>query len=699
MAKTKQTYFNRELSWLEFNQRVLEEARDAENPMLERLKFLAITASNLDEFFMVRVGGLHMAYKAGRRKKDPAGLTPRMQLKEVNARAGQMMSDLHACFCNVVSPALANAGIVHVSAEAMTGEQESYVHALFSEEIYPVITPAAICNDEPFPMLRNLALHLLLRLRKKGDRAKTDRFAVIALDRIGERIVSVPVGQGYGYLLFEEIVKRHAANWFPGYEIQESAVFRLTRNADFSVQEEEAPDLLSGMEDVLEERKTGESIRLEVESSISKKLLQLLVECTGTVLENVYRIDGALNLKDFMPLAFVEGFEELKTEAWPPQASPDVIPNEPMFDQIARNDILLYHPYQTYDPVVRFIEEAAADPDTLAIKMVLYRTSTNSAIISALKRAAENGINVTALVELKARFDEARNINWARNLEQSGVQVIHGVKGFKTHAKICLVVRREPAGIVRYCHYGTGNYNESTARLYGDISYMTCDAGLGADASAFFNALCGYAEPTHFNRISMAPVNMRDTLLELIDFEIERASAGRKAGITAKVNSLVDVTLIDRLLAAAKAGVKVRLNVRGICCLVPNHGIEVTSIVDRYLEHARIFHFHHDGKPQVYIASADWMPRNLDKRLELMVPVFDVTCRERLINMLETHASDNMSSWLLQSDGSYKRLAPKGKDKIRSQEVLYAEACAAVDAARKKRRTRFEPHRSGAKDG
>ncbi len=698
MADKKQIqYFNRELSWLEFNQRVLEEARDPSNPMLERLKFLAITASNLDEFFMVRVGGLHMARKAGRRKKDPSGRTPLAQLREVSRRARAMMNDLHGCFNEVVSPALGAGGIVHANIDLLSSDQESAVYELFVDELFPVITPVAAERGKAFPRIQNLALHQLVRLQPKGGKDKDDRYAVISLDRAGARIVQLPAESGYEYVLREEVVRKYAANWFPGYEVKECAAFRVTRNADFAVQEDEAPDLLSGMEEVLEERKSGDCIRLEVQADISKDLLKYLCAQLSADAEKTYLIEGILNMKDFMAMAFLEGFDELKTEAWPPQPSPNVIPNEPMFGQIAARDLLFYHPYESFDPVIRFIEEAAADADTMAIKMVLYRTSSDSAIIAALKRAAANGVNVTVLMELKARFDEAQNIGWARDLEHCGVQVIYGVKGYKTHAKICLVVRREPTGIVRYCHFGTGNYNESTARLYGDISYLTCNRELGEDASGFFNALCGYAQPSDFNMISIAPIGMRDKLIELIEFETERAKNGKKALIHAKVNSMVDVALSEKLYDAARAGVKIHLNVRGICCLKPIANIEVVSIVDRNLEHARIIHFHHGGKPRVYIASADWMPRNLDKRLELMIPVEDTDCRDRLIGIMKTHMADNQSSWRLNRDGSYQRSAATPGPGIRSQELLYHQACEAMIAAKKYRRTRFEPHRPDSK--
>lgn len=694
-SKKPQPLFNRELSWLEFNQRVLEEAKAARNPLLERLKFLAITASNLDEFFMVRVGGLWMARKAGIRKKDPAGLTPRAQLRAIEERTRQMTEEMHRCFNDVVSPALETGGIRQVPPDDLSAEQERMLFDLFREELFPVITPIAVTPDGPFPKLPNLGLALLVQLHPTGTTdEQEDRYAVLSLDRTGGRIIQLPAEAGYQYILRGAVVKKFAANWFPGYEIVETALFRITRNADFAVREEEAPDLLSGMEDVLEARKFGECIRLEVEATISASLLRFLCDRIPVETGQVYPVEGPLNLKDFMPVALIEGYDELKAEAWPSQPSPDIIPNEPMFDQIAQRDLLLNHPYETYDPVVRFIEEAAEDHDTMAIKMVLYRTSSESAIVAALKRAAENGINVTVLMELKARFDEARNIGWARDMERYGVQVIYGVKGYKTHAKICLVVRREPTEVVRYCHFGTGNYNESTARLYGDISYMTCNPELGADASAFFNALCGYAQPQRFHLISMAPINMRDRLIELIDAETELAKKGKKALVRAKINSLVDPVLINKLYVASKAGVRIQLNVRGICCLKPDGKIEVTSIVDRYLEHARIIHFHHGGKPKVFIASADWMPRNLDKRLELMIPVEDPSGRDRLIGFLDTYMADNQNAWILQKDGTYKRASSKSRQKVRSQKALYDAACNAIAEAHRSPRTRFEPHRA-----
>ncbi len=699
MAQKKRTghYINRELSWLAFNQRVLAEAKDSGNPLLERLKFCAIAASNLDEFLMVRAGGLHMARKAGRRQKDPSGMTPLMQLREVHTEALVMMRELHHCFTHAIEPGLAEAGIRHVASGDVVPDQEHFLFELFTDELYPVVTPLAVVDGKRFPLPRDQALQMLVRLRAKrgGDDA---RYAVLQLDRAGERIVPLPSDQGQAYVLIEEVALRHLGQWFPGYEILETVLFRVTRNADFAVQEDEAADLLVGIEDVLEERKAGDCVRLEVASDCSRSTLRFLCRNLSVASMYVYPLAGALNLRDFMGLVSLPGFDELRSEAWAPQRSSAVVPSESMLAQVARRDMLFYHPYESFDPVVRFIEEAAADPDVMAIKMVLYRTSSRSAIVDALKRAAERGISVTVLMELKARFDEARNITRARELEQVGAQVVYGVKGYKTHAKICLVVRREPTGVVRYCHFGTGNYNEATARLYGDISYLTANPELGADASAFFNALCGYAQPRRFNMISMAPVNLRERLLELIDVEIERARKGKRARIMVKLNALVDVALIDRLYLASQAGVNIALNIRGICCLRPgvaglSENIVVTSIVDRFLEHARIIYFHHGGDAKLFISSADWMPRNLDRRLELLVPVDDEVCKARLIELLEVHLADTQSSWVLGADGGYtrRRLSNGG---LRSQAECYRRAVEARVAASDKQRTRFRPHRS-----
>ncbi len=689
---SKRDFFNREMSWLGFNQRVLEEAKSPASPLLERLKFLAITASNLDEFFMVRVGGLEMARQAGRRKKDIAGLTPIMQLKTIRKRTQRMMAELHRCFYRDVEPALNQSGIVHLNPDSLTHDQEREAEYYFQQEVLPIITPVGIRSDDQPLNLENLALHMLVALEPlKGKKSVVH--AILPLHHSLNRIVKLSSDEGISYLLLEEVVQKHCHAWFPGFRVVESGSFRITRNANFAVAEEEAPDLLAGMEEILEERKVGSCVRLELDASMSASLQHLLLKLIPAAEETVYLIKGPLNLKDLMPMAFMEGFDELKIEPWSPQQPADIVPNQPMFEQIKMSDRLFYHPYESFDPVLRWVEEAAADSNVLSIKMVLYRTSSDSAIVQALKRAALTGKQVTVLIELKARFDEAQNIEWAREMQLSGIQVIHGVRGYKTHAKITLVVRREETGIVRYCHYGTGNYNESTAKLYGDISYLTCHAGLGEDASMFFNVLCGYAQPERMNHLSIAPLTLRERILELIEFEISRAKEGKKASVYVKMNSLVDQAISEALYRADRAGVKIVLNIRGICCLKPRGNIRVTSIVDRYLEHARIIQFYHGGKPQLYISSADWMPRNLDRRLELLVPIIDAECQAKLRKYLEIHMQDNQRAWLLQSDGSYRRALPtKGARKMRSQAWLQKQMQDLLDQKRKDKPTRFEPH-------
>ncbi|HKL20301.1 MAG TPA: polyphosphate kinase 1, partial [Tichowtungia sp.] len=504
MKHKQDHFFNRELSWLDFNQRVLEEAKNETNPLLERLKFLAITASNLDEFFMVRVGGLQMLRKAGRRKADPAGLTPRRQLDAIGKRAQQMNAEQDLCFAELQQQ-LAGQGIRQLKMDQLNREQQRTADRFFQNELLPVLSPIALEDGAPAPVFRNLQLYLLIRLA--GD--EEDRYATLALGTPFNRFFSLPSESGAETILLEDMVRARIHRWFAGFEIKETALFRVTRNADVAVREDEAADLLAGMSTVLEERQRADCVRIEVEADSSRAVRTKLCELLETDRTNLYPVRSPLNLKDFMELTAVAGFSGLKADARHPQPSPLINRKEPMFDQIAEQNILLYHPYESFDPVVRFIHEAAEDPLVLAIKQVLYRTSSDSPVIAALAHAARAGKAVTALVELKARFDESRNINWSRHLEQAGVQIVYGVRGLKTHAKVCLVVRREPQGIVRYVHYGTGNYNDSTARLYGDISYFTCDEDLGTDAVQLFHAVCGFSQPTALQKAGMAPLNLR----------------------------------------------------------------------------------------------------------------------------------------------------------------------------------------------
>ncbi len=704
MANQFSNYINRELSWLEFNQRVLDQAFDRQTPLLERLKFLSITGSNLDEFFMVRVGGLRMLETEGVGKEGIAGLPPKRQLALVETRVRKMVADQDKVFLQQLDPKLTRGGIRRLSPPKMDERSHSLLERKFDSEIAPVITPVAVETGRRNPLLRNLELHVAVRLKPREQRLQP-RYAVIPLGMSVNRFVHIPDEKQYSYALVEDVVGMFAARLFPDEEIAEIAPFRITRNADLEVREDSAADLLAAMENVLDARKYGNCIRLEVAKGTSRTLVRFFQQILGVGDTHTYEPAAPLRISDFMQLTSLGDHKKLVNEPWIPQPTIGLDAKTDMFALMGQRNILLYHPYESFEPVVRFVEQAAADPGVLAIKQILYRTSKNSPIISALKRAAQKGKYVTVLVELKARFDEARNIEWARELEQEGVQVVYGVKNLKTHAKTCIVVRKEKQGIVRYVHFGTGNYNESTARLYTDISYMTSEPVLGADASAFFNAITGFSQPRHYRHIASAPTSLRERIVEHIQSETERRRHGHKALIMMKVNSLADKEVIDALYEASKAGVKVLLNVRGICCLRPgvpglSENIRVLSIVDRFLEHARLFYFFCGGMEKTYIASADMMPRNLDKRVELLVPVDDPSAAKRLKEILELHQKDTARGKVLQPDGTW---IPAGtgiaiKNRVRSQELLYRSACEKVDAEKQRRKTVFEPHRPEGAD-
>ncbi|MBP7275496.1 MAG: polyphosphate kinase 1, partial [Kiritimatiellae bacterium] len=646
-------YINRELSWLEFNRRVLEEARDPGVPLLERMKFLAITASNLDEFFMVRIGGLEMLCDQRVNRADESGRTPRALLSELGREVRAFAEAQYETLAEL-DAALAETGIRRVRMNRLTGDHLAHLSNLFDREVFPLLTPRAVEPDAEFPAISSLSLHLAVRVRA-GEHAP-ERRAVVEIPRSLPRFFTLPGEEGYSYLLAEDLIALHLERLFPGHEVIEYAAFRVTRNADMSVVEDLASDLMSRMQAVLVARRHSDVVRLEMETSATSTMrgwLQSKLEISD---RHLYRTPGPPMLSSWMSLSDAPGFERLRYERWPPQPSPQVRPQESMFENIARGDVLLYHPYDSYDPVVRFIQEAAADPDVLAIKQVLYRCGRKSPIVAALARAAMAGKLVTVIVELKARFDEARNIDWARALEEAGVQVIYGIRGLKTHAKICLVIRREPDGLKRYVHFGTGNYNEQTARVYADLSLMSAHPDYGADASQFFNTITGIAQPAPYRLIDAAPLGLRPRLLELIESEAERARQGQTARIVAKMNSCSDPEIIAALYDASRAGVRVDLLVRGICGLRPgvqklSERIRVFSVVDRFLEHARVFSFLQGGSRRIFIASADWMLRNLDKRIELMVEVVDDACRSRLADILETHLRDNVKARQLQPDG------------------------------------------------
>ena len=703
MPESDIRFFNRELSWLEFNQRVLEEAQNASLPLLERLKFLAITASNLDEFFMVRVGGLQTLYARGSKTKDPAGMTPNQQLAAISDRAHELTRDQYLCYLEQIEPALAEASIQRLRMDDLSAQQTHFVQQVFNDEIMSLVAPLAVESPDSFPTLTGNTISMCVRLERpaKNEDGNETRYVILPFGRIPIRFVTLPSEGTYSFVLLEELVEKFIAEFFPKETVLECVAFRATRNADMAIREDLAGDLLREMKQLLVARRESDFVRLEIADDASKELTEFLKECLGVARRDVYQIPGPLDLTHFFQVADAGSGEGNRYEDWPPLASPMVDPTESIFETIARQDVLLYHPYDSFDPIVRFLEEAAEDPDVLAIKQTLYRTSRNSPILASLARAAENGKHVTVIIELKARFDEARNIEGAKALEQAGVQVFYGVKGLKTHAKVCIVVRREPQGIQRYLHFGTGNYNESTARLYSDASILTCNEDLGADAVSFFNSVTGYSLPQTMHSLSAAPITLRDRLAEMIEAEIQFKRQRQKSGITIKVNSLVDPQMIELLYRASQAGVKIRLNIRGICCLRPgvpglSENIEVVSVVDRMLEHARIMHFRHGGDDRVFISSADWMGRSLDRRVELLVPIEDDRSRDRLMDIMECYFKDNIKGRRLQSGGNYEIPSKRRSAglKMPAQEWLYRETCRVAELTSQSRQAVFEPHRA-----
>lgn len=712
-------FINRELAWLEFNQRVLEQASDESLPLLERVKFLAITGSNLDEFVMVRVGGLRLQrLRSQGRQRDPSGMTLDQQLDRVLERCHELTTQQEQLLSETLQPALEQSGIRRVDLNQCDDRVLETAAKQFHGDVQAVLSPQAL-HDRQFPMLPGLGLNLCVQLQpgdelgRVGRKAKDDnqeqQFAVIPLGRMLPRIVPLRVSNsgsrgeaesGFAYVMLEDLVGHFVGSLFPGRQIIGCAPFRITRNADIELREDGAGDLLGGMEEVLESRRQSQVVRLEIDAEAADPIRDFLMQTFDVEHQAVFPNRCPLDLTCLWSLHGLRGFDQLRDPAWPPQASPQIDPGQSMFSSIAGGDVMLIHPFESFDPVVRLIEEAASDPDVLAIKQILYRTSRNSPIVSALVRAAERDKYVTAIVELKARFDEARNIEWAREMEQAGVQVIYGIRGLKTHAKVCIIVRREPQGIVRYVHFGTGNYNEVTANLYSDVSLLTCDDALGADATSFFNAVTGASQPQNLQRLAAAPLTLRRRLLELIDGETRRSRQGQRAEITAKLNALVDTEVIDALYRASQSGVRIKLNVRGICCLRPgvaglSDTIEVISIVDRFLEHARVVDFRHGGEHQVFISSADWMPRNLDRRVELFVPVTDPKCRTRLREMLQLYFRDTQNTWRMDAEGLYHRVtAPPNVEPVRAQSLLHQQA---VDRSRKQT-TLFEPHQRSQSD-
>ena len=680
-------YTNRELSWILFNKRVLSEARDKQIPLFERLKFLSITASNLDEFFMVRVASLKDMVNAKYTKKDIAGLTAAQQLEQLNVVTHELVAQQYSTYNRSLLPLLKASGLTVVEQhENLSEEQAAYVDAYFEDNVYPVLTPMAVDSSRPFPLIRNKSLNIGALLSKRKQKGELE-FATVQVPSVLSRIVPIPAGENAGkaIILLEEVIERNISRLFLNYDVVCSYPFRIIRNADLTIDEDEAEDLLKEIEKQLKKRQWGQAIRLEVEAGVDKRLLRIIKEELSIEEEDIYRIDGPLDLTFLMKMYGMEGFEHLKAEKYVPQPVPEFMEEGSIFEKLRKGDILLHHPFQTFEPVVRFIREAAKDPDVLAIKQTLYRVSGNSPIIAALAQAAENGKQVSVLVELKARFDEENNIVWAKKLEKAGCHVIYGLVGLKTHSKITLVVRREEDGIRRYVHLGTGNYNDATAKLYTDIGMMTCSEAIGEDATAVFNMLSGYSEPLSWNKLSLAPLWLKDKFLYLIARETKHAKAGEQGRIVAKMNSLCDPDMIAALYEASAAGVRIELIVRGICCLrvgIPgiSDTISVRSIVGTFLEHSRIFYFENGGNSEVYCSSADWMPRNLERRVEIMFPVEDPKLKEKVLHILEVQLRDTVKAHLLQPEGSYEKVDRRGKETFNSQEAFCIEAVQAAMA-------------------
>ena len=696
-------YINRELSWLEFNQRVLNEARRNDLPLMERLKFLSIAFSNLDEFFMVRVGGLEILRSARKRKPDPAGLTPSQQITLVRQRVKIMLGEIEDCFYEELMPALNDEGISRVAIDQLNSTQIDYVAEFFVESIMPLLTPIVLAENDGMNEIPSLSLSAICEVGSTESKDSM-RHVLVSIPSNVSRFIWLPGTNDSKFILIEDVLINFIGQIFPDEIVKQANLFRLTRNAEISLEEEGAHDLAKEMGSVLAERKISECVRLDMEEGFNRNLSKTLKDLVGATSSQVYSTSLPLGFGDFIEMTSLKGFEHLQTEPWTPMLPRDWSPGDNIFKNLSKADMLLHHPYDSFDPVLEFIEQAAKDPKVLAIKQTLYRTAKNSRVISSLIRAAENGKQVTVVVELKARFDEARNLERAEELERAGVQIIYGVKGLKTHSKLTLVVRNEGDELKRYVHFGTGNYNEITAGLYTDISYMTCRRKYGYEAASFFNALTGGSKLGSMKNLTIAPFHLRERLMELIEEEINNVEKGKEARIDIKVNSLQDSSFITALYRASYAGVKIRLNVRGVCCLQPDlkkisKNIKVTSIVDRYLEHSRIYSFHNDGKPKVFISSADLMERSFDRRVELAVEVKDAESKEKVQEILKYTLKDNVQSYLLESDGTYIRRKPsKGSKKLRAQSYFHRSTVKNAGKMVNLSEEVFLPHKPKGKD-
>lgn len=685
-----QYYNNRELSWLAFNERVLEEAEDENNPLLERLKFLAIFSANLDEFFMVRVAGLQDQLRAGFHKpENKSGLTPKEQLSKIAERTQALVRRQTEVFRHLTSKCLPKENVFVRDIKDLNLEQRQFLNELFEETIFPVLTPVAVDAYRPFPTLLGKTLNLLVMLDNKGnDSELTDNVAIVQVPSVLERYIKVPSESDKTvFVLLEDVISSHVDKLFLGYRVKSTQAFRLTRNADLTIHEEGAQDLLVEIEKELKKRKWGVGSRLEVrDGEMNDDVLDYLLEEFEIEESDVFKIDGPLDLTTMFTFVKVisKGREHLEYETFIPQPPQDLQSNENIFEKAIAQDLFFHHPYESFGPIIDFIAEAAVDPSVLAIKQTLYRVSGNSPIIQALKMAAENGKQVTVLVELKARFDEENNVLWAKQLEQAGCLVIYGMNNLKTHSKITLVVRRRLGKIERFVHLGTGNYNDATAKIYTDMGIITSNKEFGIDATNFFNYLSGYTEKPQFHHLVVAPFDIRDEFIRLIDQEIQCHIEFGNGFIRAKMNSLTDKDLMMKLYEASIVGVKIELIIRGICCIRPgipgiSENITVTSIVGRFLEHSRIFWFHHNGENLLYLSSADMMTRNMVKRVEILFPVYAPEIKKRIFQIMNYQLSDNQKARIQDSNGNYRyKEDQKGENQVNSQDIFLIESLGVV---------------------
>jgi polyphosphate kinase len=676
-------YFSRELSWLEFNDRVLEEALDDQAALMERLKFVAIYSTNLDEFFMIRVAGVKQQIEAQVHRRSEDGRLPGEQLLAISERLRVSLTRQQQLLKNSLLPDLERHGIRFKRVMDLGDEQRAALEHAFEDRVFPVLTPLAVDSGHPFPYISNLSLSLAVELEEVTSEGVELHFARVKIPQTLPRFVAVegvPEGERW-YVLLEDLIAHHLSSLFPGMEVRDSYLFRVTRDADLDLQEDEADDLLRAIESELQRRRFGEPVRLEIERGTPEYICDLLLSALDLTKNDCYEVDGMMNLNDLWTVINLPGYASLHDPPFTPAIPKRLIGVTDMFASIREQDILLHHPYESFDPVVQFLRQAADDERVLAIKTTLYRTSgKNSPIVKILLDAAENEKQVAVLIELKARFDEENNIEWARRLERAGVHVVYGFAGVKTHAKLTLVVREEDDGIRRYMHFGTGNYNEKSARLYTDLSLFTCKPELGTDVSQLFNALTGFSKVTDYEDLLVAPVNLRRETVALIEREVEHARAGRPSGIRVKINALTDGEIIRGLYRASQAGVPVDLLVRGMCVLRPgvpgvSETIRVRSIVGRFLEHSRVYSFENGGDRAIYIGSADWMGRNLDRRVETVIPVLDPLLAQMLHSeILAVYSVDNVKARELQPDGTYKRLRPAGDVRVDAQQLFLAQS-------------------------